>query len=80
MAAHDGAPIAIATPERIDISNHRIRQMDNIDTEVPCSFFCFVASQGIKRKQDLTGLAPKGCLIAASRVRPICGVPDFLKL
>jgi hypothetical protein len=28
----------------------------------------FAAIQGIKRKQDLTGLAPKGCLIAAQAI------------
>ena len=42
--------------------------MDIIDTEA-CSFLWFAAIQGIKRKQDLTGLAPKGCLIAAQAIQ-----------
>ena len=28
----------------------------------------FTAIQGVKRNQDLTGLAPKGCLIAAQAI------------
>jgi hypothetical protein len=43
--------------------------MGIIDTEVPCSFLWFVAIQDIKRKQGLTGLAPKGRLIAAQAVQ-----------
>ena len=41
--------------------------MNIIDTK-SCSFLWFAAIQGIKRKQDLTGLAPKGCLIAAQAI------------
>jgi hypothetical protein len=33
-----------------------------------CSFLWFAAIQGIERKQDLAGLAPKGCLIAAQAI------------
>jgi hypothetical protein len=40
-----------------------------IDTEAACSFLWFVAIQGIKRKQDLTGLAPKACFIAAQAIQ-----------
>jgi hypothetical protein len=42
-------------------------QIDIIDTEA-CSFLWFAAIQGIKREQDLTGLAPKGCFIAAQAI------------
>ena len=42
--------------------------MNIIDKE-SCSFVWFAAIQGIKRKQDLTGLAPKGCLIAAQAIQ-----------
>ena len=40
-----------------------------IDTEAPCSFLWFAAIQGIERKQDLPGLAPKDCLIAAQAIQ-----------
>jgi hypothetical protein len=43
--------------------------MGIIDIEAPCSFLWFAAIQGIKRKQDLTGLTPKGCLIAAQAIQ-----------
>jgi hypothetical protein len=42
-------------------------QTDIIDTEA-CSFLWFAPIQGIKCNQDLTGLAPKGCLIAAQAI------------
>jgi hypothetical protein len=42
--------------------------MDIIDTKA-CSFLWFAAIQGIERKQDLTGLTPKGCLIAAQAIQ-----------
>jgi hypothetical protein len=41
--------------------------MDIIDREA-CSFLWFAAIQSVERKQDLTGLAPKSCLIAAQAI------------
>jgi hypothetical protein len=41
--------------------------MDIIDTEAG-SFLWFAAIQGIERKQVLTGLASRGCLIAAQAI------------
>jgi hypothetical protein len=43
-------------------------------TEAPRSFLRFVAIQGVEREQDLSGLAPKGCLIAAQAIE--CEVPN----
>ena len=39
-----------------------------IDTEAVCSFLWFAAIQGVKRKQNLTGLTPKGYFIAAQAI------------
>ena len=38
------------------------------DTETASAILWFAAIQGIKRNQDLTGLAPKGCFIAAQAI------------
>ena len=54
------------------ISNHRAGRWaccTIIDTEAACPFLWFAAIQGVKGKQDLTGLAPKGCFIAAQAIQ-----------
>jgi hypothetical protein len=44
-----------------------------IDTKAARSFLWLAAIQGIERKQDLTGLAPKRCLIAAQAIERAVG-------
>jgi len=41
------------------------------DTETVSSFLWFATMQGIKRKQDLAGLAPKDCFIPAKPVERV---------
>jgi hypothetical protein len=41
----------------------------SIDTEVSSSFSWFAAIQGIERIEDLAGLAPKGCFMAAEAIK-----------
>ena len=43
------------------------------DTETAPSVLWFAAIQGIKRKQDLAVLAPKGCFISAEAVERVVG-------
>ena len=43
------------------------------DAETALSILWFAAIQGIKRKQDLAGLAPKGCFIPAEAIECVVG-------
>jgi hypothetical protein len=52
--------------------------MNIIGTEA-CSFLWFAAIQGIERKQDLTGLAPKRHLIAAQAIEREVGIGQTQK-
>ena len=42
-------------------------------TETAPSILCFAAIQGVKRKQDLAGLAPKRCFISAEAIERVVG-------
>ena len=52
---------------------HRLAVLAAAEAETAPSIPWFAAIQGIKRKQDLAGLAPKGCFISAEAVERVVG-------